>query len=76
AHDESLDIKICQGLRPSSDYKVPFPILDNIRQCLDAVPLKRPTAENLYNAKLLIADRSFIIKLMTLKTLYERDRRK
>lgn len=48
AHDESLAIKICQGLRPRSDYKVPFPILDIISQCLDADPSKRPTAEELY----------------------------
>ncbi|CAI2193212.1 9012_t:CDS:1, partial [Funneliformis geosporum] len=40
AHDESLAIKICQGLRPRSNYKIPFPILDIIQQCWDADPLK------------------------------------
>src|SRR5581483_9724591 len=30
AHDEVLAIKICQGLRPRSDYKVPQLILDII----------------------------------------------
>ena len=48
AHDEFLAIKICQGLRPKSDYKIPQVILDIIQQCWDADPLKRPKAEELY----------------------------
>jgi len=48
AHDEFLAIKICQGLRPKSDYKIPQLILDIIRQCWDADPLKRPEAEELW----------------------------
>src|SRR5437764_4636848 len=47
AHDESLAIKICQGLRPKSDYKIPQLVLDIIKQCWDADPLKRPKAEEL-----------------------------
>ena len=49
-HDEFLAIKICQGLRPKfNNIKVP-PLLENlIDQCLDADPLKRPTADELYN---------------------------
>ena len=48
AHDEFLAIKICQGLRPKSDYKVPQLILDMIEKCWDSDPLKRPEAKELY----------------------------
>jgi len=44
-HDEFLAAKICQGLRPKSDYKIPQLILDIIQQCWDADPLKRPKAK-------------------------------
>src|SRR5947208_7629724 len=47
AHDESLAIKICQGLRPTSNYKIPQLILDIIQQCCNADPLKRPKAKDL-----------------------------
>src|SRR5436190_763471 len=49
-HNEFLALKICQGLRPKvNNVKVP-PLLENlIDQCLDADPLKRPTADELYN---------------------------
>ncbi|EXX52891.1 kinase-like domain-containing protein [Rhizophagus irregularis DAOM 181602=DAOM 197198] len=48
AHDEFLALKICQGLRPKSNYKVPQLIVDIINQCWDADPLKRPNAEELH----------------------------
>ncbi|EXX54462.1 kinase-like domain-containing protein [Rhizophagus irregularis DAOM 181602=DAOM 197198] len=44
AHDKILAISICQGLRPKSSYKIPQVILDIIKQCWDADPLKRPYA--------------------------------
>src|SRR2546421_2817101 len=47
AHEEHLAIRICQGLRPNSNYKIPQLILDIIKQCWDADPLKRPKAEEL-----------------------------
>ena len=47
AHDEFLAIRICQGLRPKSNYKIPQLILDIIQQCWDADPLKRPNAREL-----------------------------
>src|SRR5436190_300596 len=47
AHDKFLAIRICQGLRPKSDYKVPQLILDIIQQCWNADPLKRPQAREL-----------------------------
>jgi len=47
AHDEFLAIKICQGLRPKSNYKIPQLILNVIKQCWDADPLMRPKAEKL-----------------------------
>ncbi|GES73787.1 kinase-like domain-containing protein [Rhizophagus clarus] len=48
AHDEFLAIKICKGLRPKSNYKIPQLILDIINQCWDVDPLKRPKAVKLY----------------------------
>ncbi|RGB39889.1 kinase-like domain-containing protein [Rhizophagus diaphanus] len=48
AHDKILSISICQGLRPKSNYKIPQLILDIIKQCWDANPLKRPKANELY----------------------------
>ena len=47
AHDEFLTIRICQGLRPKSDYKIPQLILDIINKCWDTDPLKRPKAKEL-----------------------------
>ncbi|RGB26465.1 kinase-like domain-containing protein [Rhizophagus diaphanus] len=47
AHDNILAISICQGLRPESNYKIPQLILDIIKQCWDADPLKRPKAKEL-----------------------------
>ncbi|EXX52892.1 kinase-like domain-containing protein [Rhizophagus irregularis DAOM 181602=DAOM 197198] len=42
AHDELLAMKICQGLRPKSNYKIPQLIIDKINQCWDADPSIRP----------------------------------
>src|SRR5207244_2620751 len=47
AHDELLAVKICHGLRPKSNYKIPQLILDIIQQCWDADPSKRPEAKEL-----------------------------
>ncbi|EXX74727.1 Cdc15p [Rhizophagus irregularis DAOM 197198w] len=47
AHDEFLAMKICKGLRPKSNYKIPQFIFDIINQCWDADPLKRPNANEL-----------------------------
>ncbi|RGB43422.1 kinase-like domain-containing protein, partial [Rhizophagus diaphanus] len=41
-HDNFLAISICQGLRPKSNYKISQLILNIIKQCWDADPLKRP----------------------------------
>jgi serine/threonine protein kinase len=46
-HDESLAIKICQGLRPRFNIKVPQLIVYLIKICLDANPLDRPSAEEI-----------------------------
>ena len=46
-HDDSLAIRICNGQRPNSNYKIPQLILDIIKQCWDADPLKRPKAREL-----------------------------
>src|SRR4051794_24382520 len=48
AHDEFLATKICHGLRPKSNYKIPQLILDVIYQCWNADPLKRPNAKEVY----------------------------
>ncbi|RIA87213.1 kinase-like domain-containing protein [Glomus cerebriforme] len=47
-HDEFLAIKICQGLRPRFNIKVPQLIDDIFKKCVVADILKRPTAEYLY----------------------------
>ncbi|GES80889.1 kinase-like domain-containing protein [Rhizophagus clarus] len=48
AHDEFLAIRICNGLRPQSNYKITQLILDIINQCWDADLSKRPKANDLY----------------------------
>ncbi|POG69101.1 kinase-like domain-containing protein [Rhizophagus irregularis DAOM 181602=DAOM 197198] len=47
AHDEFLAMKICNGLRPKSNYRIPQLIFDIINQCWNADPLKRPNASEL-----------------------------
>jgi serine/threonine protein kinase len=47
AHDEFLAMKICHGLRPKSNYKIPQLVLDIINQCWDADPSNRPIADDL-----------------------------
>ncbi|CAB4418665.1 unnamed protein product [Rhizophagus irregularis] len=47
AHDDFLAMKICKGLRPKSNYKIPQLFFDLINQCWDAAPLKRPKADEL-----------------------------
>ena len=49
AHEEFLAIRICQGLRPKSNYKIPQIIFEIINQCWDADPSKRPKADELNN---------------------------
>ncbi|GBC54466.2 kinase-like domain-containing protein [Rhizophagus irregularis DAOM 181602=DAOM 197198] len=44
SHDELLAIKICQGLRPKFNYKIPQLVYDIINQCWDADLSKRPKA--------------------------------
>jgi serine/threonine protein kinase len=46
-HDNNLAIKICQGLRPRFNTKVPQLIVHIIKRCLDANPLDRPTAKEI-----------------------------
>ncbi|CAI2202152.1 10777_t:CDS:1, partial [Funneliformis geosporum] len=47
-YNEVLAMKICQGLRPKFiDIKLPPFISQLIDRCLDADPLKRPTADEL-----------------------------
>ena len=48
AHDEFLAVKICHGLRPKFNIKVPQLVKSIFKQCVDADPLKRPTASYLY----------------------------
>jgi serine/threonine protein kinase len=47
SHDENLAIKICQGLRPRFEIKVPQLVVQLIKRCLDADQLNRPTAEEI-----------------------------
>ncbi|UZO22916.1 uncharacterized protein OCT59_015264 [Rhizophagus irregularis] len=47
SHNKNLAIKICQGLRPRFNIKVPQLIVHLIKRCLDARPLNRPSSEEL-----------------------------
>jgi serine/threonine protein kinase len=47
AHEELLAIKICQGLRPKFNIKVPQLIENIAKKCVDVNPSNRPTAEYL-----------------------------
>jgi serine/threonine protein kinase len=49
SHNKNLAIKVCQGFRPRFNIKVPQLILHLIKQCLDANPLIRPTADTIWN---------------------------
>ncbi|GBC06552.1 hypothetical protein RclHR1_06900005 [Rhizophagus clarus] len=44
SHDCNLAIRICKGLRPRFNIKVPQLIVQLIKKCLDANPLNRPKA--------------------------------
>ncbi|RIA81734.1 kinase-like domain-containing protein [Glomus cerebriforme] len=44
SHEINLGVNICQGLRPKFNIKVPQKIVRLIKRCLDANPLKRPSA--------------------------------
>ncbi|GES75949.1 kinase-like domain-containing protein [Rhizophagus clarus] len=44
SHDNNLAMKICQGLRPRFNIKVPQSIVHLVKRCLDANLLNRPTA--------------------------------
>ncbi|CAG8454339.1 11141_t:CDS:2 [Funneliformis caledonium] len=59
AHENFLAVKICEGLRPSSNYVIPQLILDLIQRCWDADPSKRPDAENLCNSLKYLNDSYF-----------------
>ncbi|CAI2198119.1 1715_t:CDS:1, partial [Funneliformis geosporum] len=48
-HEEYLAIRICPGLRPMNNYKVPQLMLDIVQQCWDANPSKRPKASELFD---------------------------
>ncbi|GBC40459.2 kinase-like domain-containing protein [Rhizophagus irregularis DAOM 181602=DAOM 197198] len=48
-HDNNLAIKVCKGIRPRFNIKVPQLIVHLIKKCLDSNPLNRPTAEDIYN---------------------------
>jgi serine/threonine protein kinase len=47
AHDEKLALKICKGLRPRFNIKVPQIIVQLIKRCLDANSSNRPTAKEI-----------------------------
>ena len=49
SHDKNLALKVCLGLRPRFNIKVPQLIVHLIKSCLDANPLNRPTAKVLYD---------------------------
>ncbi|RIA94005.1 kinase-like domain-containing protein [Glomus cerebriforme] len=73
-HDVSryinLAMKICQGLRPRFNIKVPQLIVHLIKKCLDADPLNRPSALEIRNI-LSKWDNELKIKIICLKTKKE-----
>jgi serine/threonine protein kinase len=58
SHDIILAIKICHGLRPRFNIKVPRLIVHLIKRCLDANPFDRPKAGEIS----YILDRCCVIK--------------
>jgi hypothetical protein len=58
SHDINLAIKICHGLRPRFNIKVPRLIVHLIKRCLDANPFDRPKAGEIS----YILDRCCVIK--------------
>ncbi|GET50515.1 kinase-like domain-containing protein [Rhizophagus irregularis DAOM 181602=DAOM 197198] len=48
SHDKNLAIKICMGLRPRFNIKVPQLIVSLIKSCLDANPSNRPEVDDIY----------------------------
>ncbi|PKC56171.1 hypothetical protein RhiirA1_474394 [Rhizophagus irregularis] len=47
SHNNNLAIRICQGLRPRFNIRVPQLIVNLIKRCLDANQLNRPKAEEI-----------------------------
>jgi serine/threonine protein kinase len=47
AHDERLALKICEGLRPRFNIRVPQLILHLIKRCLDTNPSNRPETKEI-----------------------------
>jgi len=74
AHEEPLAIRICQGLRPISDYQIPQPIVNIIKECWDADPLKRPKANELYNSLYNLRCETTNTKSIIYKQIKEADR--
>jgi serine/threonine protein kinase len=73
AHDEFLAMKICQGLRPKSNYKIPQLIYDIINQCWDADPSNRPKANDLYKLLDNLSDKSNGINSVIYEQIKEAD---
>ncbi|POG81477.1 kinase-like domain-containing protein [Rhizophagus irregularis DAOM 181602=DAOM 197198] len=69
-HDKFLAISICQGLRPKSNYKIPQLVLNIIKQCWDADPLKRPKANELEDLFDKLYDEKINEKLISSSSLY------
>ncbi|GBC07601.1 hypothetical protein RclHR1_07560005 [Rhizophagus clarus] len=46
-YDAELALAICNGLRPQIPKYTPEPYAELMRQCLDPIPVKRPTANEL-----------------------------
>ncbi|EXX53976.1 Cdc15p [Rhizophagus irregularis DAOM 197198w] len=73
-HDNFLAINICQGLRPKSNYEIPQLILNIIKQCWDADPLKRPKANELYELLYKLYDESYYDENEIYKQIEEADK--
>src|SRR5437899_10109605 len=48
AHDRNLAFKICEGVRPGFSINTPKFYIELAYKCMDAIPCKRPNAEEVY----------------------------
>jgi hypothetical protein len=73
SYDENLAIKICRRLGPKFNIKVPQMFVHLVKRCLDANPLKRPTAEEIEKLILGWADEILMHRGVMEKQINEAD---
>ncbi|RGB42348.1 hypothetical protein C1646_810080 [Rhizophagus diaphanus] len=74
SHNEYLAIKICNGIRPRFNFKVPQLIVHLIKRCLDANPLNRPTTKEIAGILGKWKDEMFLSEVEIKKQIEEANR--